>query len=87
MPTRLDRAQAPFYPDELLPQLQQTLAALADLEMRYEIGRDDVESWSGPRDVKDRLLAELEQGHRAYRERLGVMESIPYHVPTPIPGR
>ena len=29
-----------FYPDDLLPALQGTLASLADLEVRYEIERD-----------------------------------------------
>ncbi|HZI75827.1 MAG TPA: hypothetical protein VFD73_17745 [Gemmatimonadales bacterium] len=72
MPTRLDRAEAPFYPDDLLPQLQRTLALLADLELQHEIQRDQLESWSGPRHVKDRLLADLEQCHRANRERLEV---------------
>jgi hypothetical protein len=40
MTTRLERAEAPFYPDDLLPQLQQTLATLADLQLRYEIERN-----------------------------------------------
>ena len=40
MPTRVDRAEVPFYPDDLLPQLQQTLAILADLDLRHEIQRD-----------------------------------------------
>ena len=70
MLTRPDRAEVPFYPDELLPQLQQTLALLADVEIRYEIERDHLESWSGPREVKDHFLAELDQCHRANRERL-----------------
>jgi hypothetical protein len=70
MPTRVDRAEVPFYPDDLLPQLQQTLAILADLDLRHEIQRDQLESWSGPRKVKDHLLAELEQSHTANRERL-----------------
>ena len=70
MPTRPDRAEVPFYPDDLLPQLQQTLALLADLETRYEIERDHLESWSSPREIKDHLLAELDQCHRANREQL-----------------
>jgi hypothetical protein len=70
MPTRVDRAEVPFYPDDLLPQLQRTLAILADLDLRHEIQRDQLESWSGPRKVKDHLLAELEQCHTANRERL-----------------
>jgi len=70
MPTRVDRAEVPFYPDDLLPQLQRTLAILADLDLRHEFQRDQLESWSGPRKVKDHLLAELEQCHTANRERL-----------------
>jgi hypothetical protein len=70
MPTRVDRAEVPFYPDDVLPQLQRTLAILADLDLRHEIQQDQLESWSGPRKVKDHLLAELEQSHTANRERL-----------------
>ena len=62
--------EAPFYPDDLIPQLQRTLALLADIETRYEIERDYLEGWSGPSEVKDQLLAELERCHRANRERL-----------------
>jgi hypothetical protein len=70
MPTQEGRAEVPFYPDDLLPQLQQTLATLADLQVRYEIEREYLESWSGPAEIKDRLLAELNQCHTANRERL-----------------
>ena len=70
MPARGDASEIPFYPDELLPRLQCTLATLADIEVRYEIERDYLESWSGPRDVKERLLAKLEQCRRADRERV-----------------
>lgn len=70
MPLLEGQAKAPFYPDDLLPQLQQTLATLADLQLRYEIERDQLESWSGPQKIKDRFLAELEQRHRANREPL-----------------
>ena len=70
MPARGDASRIPFYPDDLLPQLQCTLATLADMETKYEIERDYLESWPGPRDVKERLLAALEQGRRADRERI-----------------
>jgi hypothetical protein len=70
MPPRPDRAEAPVYPDDLLPQLQNTLATLAGLQIRYEIERDFLENWSGPATIKDRLVAELNQGHTAHRERL-----------------
>ena len=70
MLTRPDRAEGSVYLDDLLPQLQQTLATLADLQLRYEIERDYLEGWSGPAAVKDRLVVELGQCHRANRERL-----------------
>ena len=65
MLTRPDRAEGSVYLDDLLPQLQQTLATLADLQLRYEIERDYLEGWSGPAEVKDRLVAELTRFHQA----------------------
>ena len=70
MPTQEGRAEVPFYPDDLLPQLQQMLSTLADLQVRYEIECEYLESWSGPAEIKDHLLAELNQCHTANRERL-----------------
>ncbi len=58
----------PTYPEDLLPELQRVLAALADLDFRYETERDHLDEWSGPEEVKQRLLADLEQKHRATRE-------------------
>jgi len=60
--------EAPFYADDLLPELQSTLAALADLDVHFEIARDGLEDWSGPKEVKQRCCAELEQAHRQARE-------------------
>jgi hypothetical protein len=65
-----DRAEIPLYSDDLLRQLQQALAILADLETRYEIDRDCLENWSGPKEAKDHLLAEVERCHRHNRELL-----------------
>ena len=70
MPTHPDQAEVSFYADDFLPDLQRTLAILADLEIRYEIARDHLERWSGPMEVKDRLLADVEQRYRAKREPL-----------------
>jgi len=70
MPTHPDQAEVPFYSDDLFPDLQGTLTILADLETRYEIARDHLERWSGPMEVKDRLLADVEQRYRAKREPL-----------------
>ena len=58
----------PTYPEDLLPELQGVLAALAGLDARYETERGHLQEWSGPKDVKQRLLTELEQKHRAMRE-------------------
>jgi hypothetical protein len=55
------------YPDDLLPQLQQTLATLTNLQIRFEIERDYLEGWSGPAEVKDGLVAELNRCHTADR--------------------
>ena len=65
MPVQPYEAKVPIYSDDLLLDLQRTLAVLADIETKYEIERDFLESWSGPQEVKDHLLATLEQCHRA----------------------
>ena len=57
-------SHTPFYPDQLLPELQSTLAALADLEVQFEIVRDSLEEWSGSEDEKRRCCAELERARR-----------------------
>ena len=62
----------PTYPEDLLPEVQSVLAALADLEIRYEIERDHLEDWSGPEEVKQQILDDLEQGYRAEREPYAV---------------
>ena len=56
--------QPPLYPPDLLADLQRTLAALADIEVLYEIERDYLEGWSGPADLRSHLLAELQQLRR-----------------------
>src|SRR3954464_11652260 len=67
MPTRLDRAEGPFYPDDLLPRLQQTLATLADVQIRFEIERDYLEDWLGSAEDKYWLVAEVKPGHTVRR--------------------
>lgn len=67
--SQLDRMEVPFYPDDLLPKMQQLLAILNDLDHRYETDRYNLQSWSGPQATKEHLLADLERCHRANRER------------------
>jgi actin-related protein len=61
-----------FYPDDLLPKIQQILAIMADLELRYETDRYHLENWSGPKAIKAHVLANLEQSYKANRERYEV---------------
>jgi hypothetical protein len=63
-------ADTRVYPDDLLPELQQALGTLANLQICYEIERDYLEDGSGPAEVKDRRVAELNQCHAANREGL-----------------
>ena len=72
MPVQPYEAKVPIYSDDLLADWQRTLATLADIETRYEIERDHLESGSGPAEVKDHLLATLEQCHRATRGQLAL---------------
>ena len=65
---RQDRTETSFYADHLLPALQSTLAALADLDTRYEIERDYLEGWPEPDEVKARLMAALEARWQRDRE-------------------
>jgi hypothetical protein len=62
--------EIPFYADDLLPALQATLAALADLDIQREIQQDSLEEWSGPDEVKRRLMTEVEASWQSAREPL-----------------
>jgi hypothetical protein len=62
--------EVPFYPDDLLPEIQRILAILADLELRHAAERDRLGRWPGRGETKERLLLELEQSHSANREQL-----------------
>jgi len=69
MATRLGQVRVEPYPDDFVPKMQQLLAILGDLDQRYEADRYHLENWSGPQAIKAQLLADLEQSHRANRER------------------
>jgi hypothetical protein len=68
------------YPDDLLPQLQSTLAALADIEFRYHSDQEQLQGWTGPEAIKTRFagqLAERYQRERApYVQRLVKLELL-----------
>jgi len=67
-------SEPPFYPGDLLPALQSTLASLADVEVRYEAERDYLEEWSGPEEVKQRLIAALQS--RWCKDREPIVERL-----------
>ena len=72
MAVRDSQEEDTLYPDDLLPKIQQILAIMADLERRYETERYHLENWSGPKAIKARVLADLEQSYKANRERYEV---------------
>ncbi len=59
--------QAAWYPDDLVSELQSTLAALADLEVQYEVVRERLEAWAGPEGIK-KFAAQLEEHYHRKRE-------------------
>lgn len=59
--------QCPSYPADLLPQLQGTLAALADIELRHHSDQEQLQGWAGPEAIKTRFAAQLAERYR--RER------------------
>ena len=58
---------ASFYPDDLLCDIQTTLAALADIEVRYRTDQEQLWAWTGPEAIKERFAAQIEE--RYQRER------------------
>jgi hypothetical protein len=66
---RETRGTAPTYPADLTPELQATLADLADLETRYEIDREAIERTTRPAE-QVHLLDRLEKRRQAEREPL-----------------
>jgi hypothetical protein len=65
-----DEPKARFYASELLAEMQDLLAALADVESSYEIARERVEQGREAEDEKGRMLSELEAGWQRDREPL-----------------
>jgi hypothetical protein len=60
--------QVLWSPDDLLGEIQATLAALADVECRYEQDRERLVQRFGPDAVKQRLWVGREKRHQAERE-------------------
>ena len=61
-------------PDDLLHELQITLAALADIECRFARDRERIEQWFGSETTRARLRAERES--RRGREREPYLQKL-----------
>jgi hypothetical protein len=57
-----------WHPDDLLAELQSTLAALADIEVQYATDRERLEAWDGPEVIRKKFAAQLEERHQKDRE-------------------
>ena len=68
-----------FYPADLLPALQRTLSALADIDARYERERDRLAGQAVSPETRHRRSVELHDRHEADREpyvrQLGDLQS------------
>jgi hypothetical protein len=61
-----------------VPELQSTLAALADVEVQYATDRERLAAWDGPEATKTKFALQLEEHHqrdrRPYVERLADLQ-------------
>jgi hypothetical protein len=58
----------PWYPKDLLHELQTTLAALGDIDSRYEIEREHLEAQTESDTVRSQQAADLESRRWTERE-------------------
>jgi hypothetical protein len=58
----------PWYPKELLSEFQITLAAMADIDARYDVEREQLEARIQAEPVRTQSIADLEARCRAERE-------------------
>src|SRR5215211_6055828 len=72
--------QDPCYPADLLPQLQSTLAALADIDLHYQGDQEQLQGWAGPEAIKTRFAAQLaeryQQKRAPYVQRLAELQLL-----------
>jgi hypothetical protein len=55
---------------DVIAETQEAIAALEDIDARYERERDGIQRWLGPQQAKERLLARLHARRLAEREPL-----------------
>lgn len=66
--TSAPSSQSPWYSADLLTELQATLAALADIEGRYQSDRAQLRAWAGPAAIKTQFAAHLEDHYHHERD-------------------
>ena len=54
----------------LPPEIQRVLAALSEVEARFESDRECLKGWSGPEAIRVRLVEQLDARHAEAREPL-----------------
>jgi Fe-S-cluster formation regulator IscX/YfhJ len=67
-PTPVNAGHTPICPADLTIALQAELAALADIDARYEQRRHNLENWAGSQKMKERLAQQVEVCHKRDRE-------------------
>jgi len=60
--------QTSGYADDLLSDIQATLAALADIEVQYRADHEQLQAWTGPETIKERFAAQIEERYQRERE-------------------
>lgn len=76
-----------FYPDTLMPAIQETFAILADLDFGHRTACETLDAWDGPPDEKDLIARDLEARYAAvrqpYEERLEALRDRAGAIATP----
>ena len=67
-PTPDNLREVRSYPADLTQSIQAELAALADITAQYEQKRQQLETWTGPQKLKERLAEQVEDCHKRDRE-------------------
>jgi hypothetical protein len=71
------RTHTSIYPDDLLCNIQATLAALADIEVQYRLDQEQLQAWTGPEAIKERFAAQIEERYQrdrgVYDQRLAAL--------------
>ena len=71
--------QTSCYADDLLCNIQATLAALADIEVQYRVDQEQLQAWTGPEAIKERFAAQIEERYQRARETYDQLLAALHH--------